>query len=101
MQTLLNQNIKNEKLKTIHQMGVTINHEINNPLAGVLGNVELLLLDNNLDNMTRNKLTTIRQLSLRIRDVVKKLTEINEPTTTKYLDQIEMIDIRGEAQVSL
>ena len=94
MQTLLNQNIKSEKLKTIHQMGVTINHEINNPLAGVLGNVELLLLDNSLDNLTRNKLTTIRQLSLRIRDVVKKLTEINEPTTIKYLDQVEMIDIR-------
>ncbi|MGR3176889.1 MAG: histidine kinase dimerization/phospho-acceptor domain-containing protein [Candidatus Anammoxibacter sp.] len=94
MQTLLNQNIKSEKLKTIRQMGVTINHEINNPLAGVLGNVELLLLDNSLDNLTRNKLTTIRQLSLRIRDVVKKLTEINEPTTIKYLDQVEMIDIR-------
>lgn len=94
MQTLLKQNIKSEKLKTIRQMGVTINHEINNPLAGVLGNVELLLLDNNLNNLTRNKLTTIRRLSLRIRDVVKKLTEINEPTTTKYLDQVEMIDIR-------
>ena len=73
-------------------MSVTINHEINNPLAGVLGNVELLLLDNNLDNMTRNKLTTIRQLSLGIRDVVKKLTGTKEPVTSMYIDQAKMID---------
>lgn len=94
MQTLLNESIKREKLETIRQMGVTINHEINNPLAGVLGNVELLLMDNRLDQMTRSKLTKIRTLSLRIRDVVKKFTEINEPATTKYCGQIDMIDIR-------
>lgn len=82
-----------EKLKTIRQMGVTINHEINNPLAGLLGNVELLLLDDNLNDITRTKLDKIRSLSLRIRDVVKKMTEIKEPTLIPYSEHVDMIDL--------
>lgn len=93
MQSLGKENIKDVQVKTIRQMGVTINHEINNPLAGVLGNVELLLLDSNLDVITRNKLSKIRTLSLRIRDVVKRFADINNPATTEYCDHVEMIDI--------
>lgn len=93
MEMLQEAMIKDERLKTIHQMGVTINHEINNPLAGLLGNVELLLLDHSLNDMTRKKLDKIKFLSLRIRDVVKRMTEIKEPVLVPYAQQIEMIDI--------
>lgn len=94
MQTLQKKNLKQEKLKTIRQMGITINHEINNPLSGVLGNIELLLLDSNLDKITRNKLSKIRLLSLRIRDVVKKFSEVDEVSTTKYYRHLDMINIK-------
>ncbi len=93
MDTLIN-DMKVERLKTIKQMGVTINHEINNPLAGLLGNVELLLLDGALNEGTRKKLNNIKSLSLRIRDVVKKMAEITEPAMTKYSGNVDMIDIR-------
>ena len=94
MEKLREKKIKEEKLKTIKQMGVTINHEINNPLTGLLGNVELLLLDNSLNDVTRQKLNTIRSLSLRIRDVVKKMSEITDPVLTAYNQDIDMVDIR-------
>ena len=94
MKTLQKKKLKSEKLKAIRQMGITINHEINNPLSGVLGNIELLLLDNNLDKITRNKLSKIRLLSLKIRDVVKKFSEIDDVSTTKYCSHIDMIDIK-------
>lgn len=93
MELQQNATLQDEKLETIKQMGVTINHEINNPLTGLLGNVELLLLDNSLNEITRKKLDKIRSLSLRIRDVVKKMTEIKEPALIQYSQHIQMIDI--------
>ena len=83
-----------EELNTTREVVGTFNHEINNPLAAVLGNVELLLLDDSLDMETRSKLIKIRALSLRIRDVVRKITAINYPAPIKCNNQIDMVDVR-------
>ena len=48
---------------TIRLMILNIKHEINNPLAALLGNVELLLDKDLLDVMTRSRLTVIKELS--------------------------------------
>lgn len=67
--------INSERFYNFMEISSTINHGINNPLTGVLGNVELLLLNDNLDKRTLRKLEEVRELSLRIRDIVKNITE--------------------------
>lgn len=56
------------------KVAMVIRHEINNPLTGVLGNAELILADGaNLPEKVCERLTTIIQLAVRLRDVVRNL----------------------------
>jgi len=53
-----------------------IRHEVNNPLTGILGNAELILADGaGLPEKTRERLTTIIYLAVRLRDVLRELEE--------------------------
>ena len=56
------------------EVAALLRHEINNPLTGVLGNAELVLAEASaLPDKTRHRLTTIIQLAVRLRDVVRNL----------------------------
>jgi signal transduction histidine kinase len=58
------------------EIGRIIRHEINNPLTGVLGNAELILTDPTpLSPQVRKRLSTIINLAVRMRDVVRTLEE--------------------------
>lgn len=53
-----------------------IRHEVNNPLTGILGNAELILAEGaGLPEKTRERLTTIVHLAVRLRDVLRELEE--------------------------
>jgi len=93
LQIIQKENIKRESLDAIRQMSLNIKHEINNPLTALLGNVELLLDKDCLDSLTRSRLTIIRELSLRIRDVVEKFPETNDTSIMSYSNYKDMIDI--------
>jgi signal transduction histidine kinase len=54
----------------------TIKHEINNPLTGALGNINLLLRRDDLDEKTRRRLTTAEQEIKKVSQLVVKLAEI-------------------------
>ncbi len=57
-------------------------HEINNPLAGVLGQSQLLLREE-LDDKARKRAQTIEDLAIRIRDIVAQLRQVQrQPTQT-------------------
>jgi hypothetical protein len=89
-----NKIIKAEKVASILETAVTINHEINNPLTAILGNTQLLLLDK--DKLPKDllaKITTIEKSALRIRQVTQKLMAVIEPITTPYIDGLQMLDI--------
>jgi len=89
-----NKIIKAEKVASILETAVTINHEINNPLTAILGNTQLILLDK--DKLTKDllaKITTIEKSALRIRQVTQKLMAVIEPITTPYIDGLQMLDI--------
>ena len=93
MQILQKEDINPEKFNTIRQMILNVKHEINNPLAALLGNVELLLDKDPLDGMIRSRLTVIRELSFRIRDVVKEFPEISDFSAMNYSNGESMIDL--------
>lgn len=86
--------IKSERLKAMIETAVTINHEINNPLAAVLGYVQLILSrPENLDSDTIDKLKKIETGAVRIKEVTQRLLRIVEPAIVKYAGEIRMVDL--------
>ena len=85
------------KLAGIMETALTVNHEINSPLTAILGNVQLLLRDQDrLDKAAVTKLKTIEQSAERIRRVTKMLLEVKQPRSVEYSDGIRMLDLSPE-----
>jgi signal transduction histidine kinase len=66
--------------------GAVLRHELNNPLTGILGNAELLLLElrrkhRDLPVQLQARLETIASLAVRMRETVRRLSEQCEPQT--------------------
>lgn len=60
--------------------GEVLRHELNNPLTGILGNAELLLVELRRRNVdlpphAEARLETIAALAVRMRETVKRLSE--------------------------
>jgi two-component system NtrC family sensor kinase len=62
-----------EKQKSLKDIITGFAHEINNPLTGIIGNLELIELKDNLSFETKKQLNTIKNLSLRIKDVISNM----------------------------
>ncbi|HKK20701.1 MAG TPA: histidine kinase dimerization/phospho-acceptor domain-containing protein [candidate division Zixibacteria bacterium] len=88
-----------ERLSTILETAVTVNHEINNPLTAILGNVQLLMLKrDDLDDELKAKLKTIETSAMKIRDVTQRLMRMTSPKTIDYSDGTRMVDISDDEQ---
>ena len=66
------------QLEDVAELVARVRHEINNPLAGILGQAQLLLRED-LNDKARRRAETIEQLATRLRDVVAQLREIQRP----------------------
>jgi signal transduction histidine kinase len=90
-----------ERLAVARQMGVTIQHEINNPLTAVLGNTEWLLgSEKGVSQEGVDALGEIRRAAIRIRDVIRKLDEIETVRTTSFLGDVRMVDLAQSSRAS-
>ncbi len=88
-----------ERLAAIVETAVTVNHEVNNPLTAILGNVQLLLLKHqNLDDELREKLKVIEASAMKIKDVTQRLMRLTTPRSVEYSDGTKMVDISEEEQ---
>lgn len=83
-----------ERLAVARRMGVTIRHEINKPLAAVLGNAEWLLeSEKGISQEGACVLGEIRQAAIRIRDVIRQLDEIEVVRTTSFPGDMPTVDL--------
>jgi signal transduction histidine kinase len=83
-----------EKMTGIIETAVTFNHEVNSPLAVILGHVQLLLRDSkNLDKSIAAKLRVIEASAKRIQTTTGRLLRIIRPDSVEYIEGIRMIDI--------
>ena len=66
------------RIDEVSELIARVRHEINNPLAGVLGQAQLLLREE-LNDRARKRAETIEELAIRLRDVVAQLRQIQKP----------------------
>lgn len=89
--------LSKERTAAIVDVAVTVNHEINNPLTAILGNVQLLLLKHDgLEDDIKGKLKVVEEAALRIRDVTQKLLRLTSPKSVNYTGKTSMIDISDD-----
>ncbi len=74
-----------ERLNEIADLVARVRHEINNPLTGVLGQAQLLLRED-LSEKARKRAQTIEDLSIRLRDIVAQLRQVQRPTGNESQD---------------
>lgn len=88
-----------EKLRLVNQLAISVNHEINNPLTGLMGTTELMLMESKkFDEKTRRDLDTIVAQCRRIQEVTARLKMLNHLRTVPYGTHDEMIDLVGASE---
>lgn len=78
---------------------MTVNHEINNPLTAILGNVQLLLMSRkDLDEDPVTKLKTIEISAMKIKDVTQRLLRLTSARSVDYTEGTSMLDLSDESE---
>lgn len=80
-----------ERDRVVAQTAGAAAHEINNPLTGLVGLLDLLDMDSD-DPALRQRLGQLRALALRIRDVVARMARASRHATREYLPGRHIID---------
>jgi DNA-binding response OmpR family regulator len=80
-----------KELEAVHAMIVTYNHEINNPLAVALANVDLTTKTGDASYLEK-----ARTALLRVADIVKRIAAVEEHGVTyeKYVNDTKMVAIK-------
>ncbi len=89
--------INKERTAAIVELAVTVNHEVNNPLTAILGNIQLLLLKrDDLDDDLIKKLKIMEESANKIKDVTQKLLNLTNVKSVEYIKGTNMLDLSSE-----
>ena len=83
-------------LAGIGQTTLALQHEINNPLAALLGHASLLSSSSTSAEHQRQHIEVILEQARRIAAVVQRLARLKDPKSVEYLAGMRMIDISEE-----
>jgi signal transduction histidine kinase len=89
--------VSQEKLATVGRLAAGVAHEVGNPLAAVLGYVDLLLHDEPGGSEQRSTLERIRKETDRIRVIVSDLLEYSRPVK----DAVEPVPLAEAVDATL
>lgn len=78
--------IQSEKQKSLTAIVSGFAHEINNPLTGILGYIDLMELRDDVSPYVKNKLSEIKTQSTRIKDIISELNQLNPESNQAKLE---------------
>lgn len=90
--------IQLEKKASLHQMAVSLNHEINNPLTSILANTQYYYEQFSANSEVdwpgfKNGLEDCLEDARKIKSLIKKIKKISEPIVSEYIPGVKMIDL--------
>jgi len=85
--------IEAERLKTAVRMAGALAHEINNPLAGILGLCDLIRTRLDAKNPLTADIQGVVEQAQRIADVVRRIGELREVRFVRYVGDEEVVDL--------
>ncbi len=86
--------IQGERVAVISQIAVAMRHEVNNALATILAEGQLLEHDAVLTHPEdKESLRNILEMTRRIRDSIDRLVHLTDAPTTDYVEGVKMIDL--------
>ncbi len=91
--------IEKERLKIILQMAGATAHELNQPLMILLGNIELLEMDNFNPKSVKKFTPRIKECAQRLSDTVKKIQAIDSYKTKKHDEHTYIMDLDNKIRI--
>ena len=86
--------MQGERIAVVGQVAVAIRHEVNNALAAIVAEGQLLEMDARITHPEdKQSLDNIMKLAHRVRDSIETLTRVSHAPVTDYSDGVTMIDL--------
>ncbi len=88
--------IEKNRLAAITETVLALGDQVNNPLLAISGNLELLELELRkveIGEKTRNRIETMKNNFLKIRDVTNKMSQLTKPALMTVHGDSRMIDL--------
>ncbi|MBN1843862.1 MAG: diguanylate cyclase [Deltaproteobacteria bacterium] len=76
--------IEEERLKVLLQMAGATAHELNQPLMGLLGNIQLMRLNKDTPEKLAGHMDIVEEAGQRITDIIRKIQDIRHYDTKPY-----------------
>ncbi len=85
--------MESERLRGVTETVGTLNHEVNNPLATIVGTAQLMLRGESLEEPARGRVERILEAARRIQFVTSKMATLIQATSRPYPGQTQILDV--------